>query len=300
MSLMARVDGVRSRLQAVNDQLSGARGILNSDLGREMGDGFSGFFRRLGDEVSDTWDSITNPIETAKDAWAGLQEAVDDPEQALKEAWNGLKAPFEEFKEDWNEGREGEAIGQGLAEVVLLASPTKIFKGLKGLGALDGDSDDAPDVPNNPTPMPEARLEGPVPGLEGAKYDYPPKNTGSPEDRAYAERVTGNNTGLSPYVSNGERDVEFDGVELGENGEITLLEAKNAGENSIYDVTERNSFTNNHKIPKILAQAEDQVKAVNESGAKGVKWLVANEEVAQGLRDLFNERGLPITVVDAP
>jgi hypothetical protein len=170
MSLMARVDQARGRLQASTEQLSGARGLLNSNLGGEsgeIGDGFSSFFKRLWQEASDTWDSITNPDETLKGAWAGLQEAEDDPGQALEEAWNGLKAPFEDIKEDWDEGREEEAIGQGLAEVVLLASPTKFFKGLKGLGALGGDGDDAPDSPDASTGS--SRLPG-----SGPSDDEPP------------------------------------------------------------------------------------------------------------------------------
>lgn len=152
-NLMARIEQAKSRLQVANGLLSEIRGMLNPDLDGgygEIGDGFSSFFERLKDEVSDTWDSITNPIETTKDTLVSLQEAVDNPEQALRETWDSLKAPYDDIKESWNEGREGEAIGRGLAEAVLLFSPTKYLKGLKGLGASSGDDgadndDSAPD-----------------------------------------------------------------------------------------------------------------------------------------------------------
>ncbi|NEP40580.1 MAG: hypothetical protein F6K35_15605 [Okeania sp. SIO2H7] len=99
-------------------------------------------------------------------------------------------------------------------------------------------------------------------------------------DIEYAVRVTGNNTGLGIYVNG----VEFDGVE----GTL-LLDAKNAGIKSFYDVTGSDNFTQDFKIPEIRRQARRQLSALPGSGASGIEWRVANEQVVRGLRLLFRE-----------
>ena len=73
-------------------------------------------------------------------------------------------------------------------------------------------------------------------------------------DREYAIRVTGNDTGLGIYVNG----VEFDGIE----GTL-LLDAKNAGERSFYDVTGSDNFTERFKIPEIMRQARRQAFAAD-------------------------------------
>ncbi len=127
------------------------------------------------------------------------------------------------------------------------------------------------------------KIGDPVPGLNNAKYGPPLTSNSSPQDIEYATRVTGNNTGLSPYVN----EVEFDGIE----GK-TLLEAKNANKGGYYDVTKTDSFTRNIAIPKILEQAQRQINALRDSGATGIEWRVANSTVADGLQALFKEKGL--------
>lgn len=109
--------------------------------------------------------------------------------------------------------------------------------------------------------------------------------------REYAIRATGNDTGLGIYVNG----VEFDGIEG-----ILLLDAKNAGERSFYDVTGSDSFTERVKIPEIVQQARRQLSALRGSGAAGIEWRVANDRVAEGLADLFLDRGILIDVKYVP
>ena len=109
--------------------------------------------------------------------------------------------------------------------------------------------------------------------------------------REYAIRVTGNDAGLGIYVNG----VEFDGIE----GRL-LLDAKNAGERSFYDITGSDSFTERIKIPEIVEQAERQLDALAGSGASGIEWRVANEQVVKGLKKLFRLRSLPINVKYVP
>ena len=89
--------------------------------------------------------------------------------------------------------------------------------------------------------------------------------------------------------------VEFDGIE----GTL-LLDAKNAGERSFYDVTGSDSFTERVKIPEIVEQAERQLDALAGSGASGIEWRVANQQVAEGLKRLFRLRRLPINIKYVP
>lgn len=109
--------------------------------------------------------------------------------------------------------------------------------------------------------------------------------------REYAIRATGNDTGLGIYVNG----VEFDGIE----GTL-LLDAKNAGERSFYDVTGSDRFTRDFKIPEVTRQARRQLLASQGSGASGIEWRVANQQVAEGLEDLFEEEKIFITVKYVP
>lgn len=277
MGLMAQVDQARSRLQATNEQLSEARGLLGKpkqEAPKEPEE--KGLFDRLKETVSNV--SLSDVGHTVLDV-AGLVPVIGAPADAISAVWYLA------------EGDKTNAALSAVGMIPFVGEAAVAGKlGAKGVDALRG-ADEAADAARAADAPTAPKLDDPVPGLEGAKYGSI-KNNGSPEDRAYAERVTGNNTGLSPHVWNGERDVELDGVEFGRNGEITLLEAKNAGENSIY--------SKDFMDTKNLQQARDQVAAARESGATGVKWLVRNPETAEHLQDLFNDNGLNITVTHVP
>ena len=128
-----------------------------------------------------------------------------------------------------------------------------------------------------------------VPGLNNAVYGR--MRNYNRAAREYAIRVTGNDTGLGIYVNG----VEFDGIE----GTL-LLDAKNAGERSFYDVTGSDNFTERFKIPEIVRQARRQSSALQVSGASGIEWRIANRQVAEGLKDLFRQRRIFITVKYVP
>lgn len=155
MSLMTRVDGARSRLQTANEQLLGARNeIVWSGIGDRINKLTVDVGKGAGEAVADTfsslWNTVTNPVQTAKDTWAGIQEAVDDPIGAAKEAWNDFTEPY---VEDWENGHPGQAIGRGLAEIGQMAVPgLNVVKGtqkaLDILGGL-GKDDDPPEIPND-------------------------------------------------------------------------------------------------------------------------------------------------------
>lgn len=158
MSLTARVDQARNRLQAANDQLSGARDLCRPrNQGEVIGSPITradiekGAREAVVDTFSGLWNTVTNPVQTAKDAWEGLQEAVDDPQQALEEAWNDFKEPY---VEDWENGHPGQAIGRGLVEGGQMLIPGWGFikggqKALDILGGLGKDGE-APETPNDP------------------------------------------------------------------------------------------------------------------------------------------------------
>lgn len=133
------------------------------------------------------------------------------------------------------------------------------------------------------------QIGDPVPGLKNAFYGR--MRNYNQAAREYAQRVTGNDTGLGIYVNG----VEFDGIE----GKL-LLDAKNAGVRSFYDVTSNDNFTQDFKIPEILEQAERQLDALDDSDASGIEWRVANQQVVEGLQQLFRLRRLPITVKYVP
>ena len=149
--------------------------------------------------------------------------------------------------------------------------------------------------PNNPQKYSiQTMTTGPqigdrVPELNNAVYGI--MRNYNQAAREYAIRVTANDTGLGIYVNG----VEFDGIE----GTL-LLDAKNAGERSFYDVTGSDSFTEQFKIPEIVRQARRQASALRGSGASGIEWRVANQQVVEGLKDLFLDRGILIDVKYVP
>jgi hypothetical protein len=158
-------------------------------------------------------------------------------------------------------------------------------------------------APKNEAPVPKAP-DGPVP--PGYRPEPTLKNSGWAErppggdaGAAYAEEVTGTTESL--YV-HGLKDelggtgvVELDSVE-----NQVLIDAKDAGPKSMYDVTGTDKFTQNFKIPKVIEEAMRQGWAMIRSGAKGIEWRVSNEKVAQGLAKLFADRGIKISVKYVP
>ncbi|MBE9080097.1 cadherin domain-containing protein [Romeria aff. gracilis LEGE 07310] len=143
----------------------------------------------------------------------------------------------------------------------------------------------------------------PVPGIKGAVYGKPRGGGGRPQDRDYAERVTGNDTGLAIYVDRPPGDpgdpVEFDG-----NDGSILLDAKNWEQNGIHDfspTSTRDPFIQQIARDEILAQAERQVRALPQSSAIRIEWRIADETVANSVRDLLEQRGFgQIVVVYTP
>ncbi len=69
---------------------------------------------------------------------------------------------------------------------------------------------------------------------------------------------------------------------------------------SFYDITGSDSFTERIKIPEIVEQAERQLDALAGSGASGIEWRVANEEVVKRLKKLFRLKNIPIDVKYVP
>ncbi|HUJ57923.1 MAG TPA: hypothetical protein VLX92_05510, partial [Kofleriaceae bacterium] len=146
-----------------------------------------------------------------------------------------------------------------------------------------------PKAPDAPVP-PGFRAE---PSLKNAGWG--PRPEGGEQGAEYAEQATHSKESL--YVFGLQDELGGTGVvELdGEENQI-LLDAKDAGPKSMYDVTGTDKFTQNVKIPKVLAEATRQGWAMIRSGAKGIEWRVSNEAVANGLRRLFADRGVKITV----
>jgi RHS repeat-associated protein len=126
------------------------------------------------------------------------------------------------------------------------------------------------------------------PRPEGVEFGAPRGGGGSAADRAYASQVSGGAENAT-YVNG----TEFDAVRGG-----VLIDAKRASSSgSFYDVSGRDSFTQNVKIPEILAQANRQVNAVQGQGFKGIRWEVADATVAAQLKSLFRQQNIPISVV---
>ncbi|WNZ24524.1 hypothetical protein HJG54_17800 [Leptolyngbya sp. NK1-12] len=134
----------------------------------------------------------------------------------------------------------------------------------------------------------------PVPGISGATYGGSRNNSPDQADIDYEIRVTGKNADeedLAVYVNGKEFDW-FDGT--------TLLDAKNWNKGGVNDVTRPDPFIQNVRIPKIIQDAIGQVNALRGTGATGIEWRVADEDIARALQDLFNRRGVNINVVWYP
>ena len=128
--------------------------------------------------------------------------------------------------------------------------------------------------------------------LKNARWGKPRGGGGKPEDRAYARKVTGTNQSL--YIN----DVEFDGYRASDK---VLLDAKHAADqNSWYDISSGDTFTQDVKIPKIMEQAERQFGVLKESGANSIEWHFSNENVVKMIRKLFRSRGMNIIVIYTP
>ncbi len=92
---------------------------------------------------SDLWDTVTNPIGSVVDALEGVQELIDDPIGTAQEVWEDFTEPY---VEDWENGREGEAIGRGLVELGANFIPG--YNVLKWLNRFDdANSDDGFEAP---------------------------------------------------------------------------------------------------------------------------------------------------------
>jgi hypothetical protein len=75
-----------------------------------------------------------------------------------------------------------------------------------------------------------------------------------------------------------------------------LLDAKNWNKGGVNDVTRPDSFIQNVRIPQIIQDAIGQVNALRGTGATGIEWRVADEDIARALQDLFDDTGIKITV----
>jgi hypothetical protein len=151
MSLMDRVVSARGTLQEANNALSGARGIIpplrppqtlveiSSELNSEV---LTGAGEALWEMGSDLWNTVTNPIGSVVDALEGAQELLDDPIGTAQEVWEDFTEPY---VEDWENGREGEAIGRGLVELGANFIPG--YNVIRWLNRFDdANSDDGPEV----------------------------------------------------------------------------------------------------------------------------------------------------------
>jgi hypothetical protein len=110
-------------------------------------------------------------------------------------------------------------------------------------------------------------------------------------DVAYAYRVTGG-AEESIYV----RGAEFEASNAG-----VLIDAKNAANcgapQSMYDVRIKPGarpsairFTNDFRIPQLVARAKRQLTAAQGLGFKGIRWPIADAEVARVVDGLFTQR----------
>ena len=165
--LMARIEQARSGLQTSRGLLSDARGLCRPEqigctqvvgalesIGRHTGDFFTGAGGAVGETFSDLWDTIKNPVEAIEDTVEGTIDAIKNPREALD-------ALTEPYREAWNEGRPGEAIGRGVVEGGQLLIPgwgavkagTKAIDLLRGIGrgndGADGDRDSDNDNRND-------------------------------------------------------------------------------------------------------------------------------------------------------
>jgi hypothetical protein len=153
--------------------------------------------------------------------------------------------------------------------------------------------------PATPEALPQGyRVE---PTLKNA--GWAPRPSGGEAGEAYALKITGSSESL--YVNGLKQElggtgfVEVDGYRPADR---MLLDAKDAGPNSMYDVsgaykTPPDKFTVNFKVPNILNEAMRQGYALQKSGAAGIEWHVSNEAVVISIQRLFAEHGVTIKVI---
>ncbi|HZI06811.1 MAG TPA: Tox-REase-5 domain-containing protein, partial [Archangium sp.] len=120
-----------------------------------------------------------------------------------------------------------------------------------------------------------------APARAPGRWTYKKPTTGSKRSLDYQEQVTGRPAWWVYLV----REVEFDGIKLGE-----LLEAKGPGYCSFFnaDGTPKYWYKNSGKFDEMLEQARKQSQAARQLGLP-VSWHVADANVAQFLRELFEE-----------
>ncbi len=186
----------------------------------------------------------------------------------------------------------GSAVGGEIGEEI-----EDLVEG-RGFGTGDEDSEGGVPAPRPGDPEPADGVR--VPGLDSAYYGSSPPGQGNAADTAYDERVTGSRPGLGVYLENPTAPsgkTEFDWIEYAPNGEITLLDAKNAGENSIYNSEFGREI-------RAVPQAQRQITAIEHSGIDSediqIEWRVASEETAQALQETFRDHSIDITVEYVP
>lgn len=144
----------------------------------------------------------------------------------------------------------------------------------------------------------------PEPTLRNAGWAERP--SGGEAGAEYARKVTGGDKSL--YVMGlqeglgGTGFVELDGYRA---SDLTLIDAKDAGPKSFYDVSRAfepkpDSFTTDFKVPTILKEAFRQGHAMEHCGAKAIEWHVPSEAVKVSLDRLFAEHGIRIKIVVTP
>jgi len=120
-----------------------------------------------------------------------------------------------------------------------------------------------------------------VPAKGPGRWTYKKPTTASQRSLDYQEQVTGRPAWWVYMVGN----LEFDGIKLGE-----LLEAKGPGYCSFFnaDGTPKSWYKKSGKFDEMLEQARKQSQGARQLGLP-VSWYVADANVAQFLRELFEE-----------
>ncbi|KAM3096002.1 hypothetical protein ACKFKG_12115 [Phormidesmis sp. 146-35] len=286
--LMARIEQARSGYQKAKEMLGETRDFPDVGEGLEnaqnniVGEVFDEFGDPF-DEVGDALENVGEVLDEVGDVLDGVGEVLDDIGEVFDEV--GLGGVGDEF--DFA-GEAFDAAGEVLDDTgEVLDDVGEVFDSEGGIPAPR---------PGDPEPADGVR----VPGLDSAYYGSSPPGQGNAADTAYDERVTGSRPGLGVYLENPTAPsgkTEFDWIEYAPNGEITLLDAKNAGENSIYNSEFGREI-------RAVPQAQRQITAIEHSGIDRedvqIEWRVASEETAQALQETFRDRGIDITVVHKP